>query len=313
MPHVLRRSSSDVETVQETWSEFVPSARVQALDPQRCRFAWASAQVADFSVIRYELSAGVRSTVQPEDQLLACRVVVEDGWVNEARRDLDPRSPWACSDAPVLVGWEDMAEVRAFVFHRAAAQQLASRLTGDDRLELRVTDSSPISSTAGALWENVHRHVHTSLATLAAPGETHALLEAELTRHALVTTLTTFPTTFLRALESPAQRSPAPTTARRAAAFMDEHARLPITIDDVAQSVHISTRGLQYAFKREFGVSPREYLRRARIAGAHDDLVRGVGSVAQIARRWGFLHVSRFATYYRAEYGVHPRDTLQRV
>jgi AraC-like DNA-binding protein len=258
------------------------------------------------------LTAGVRVLVRPEDQLIACRVSGGDPWVRESGRELDPDHPWIASQTTTQIGWDGRAEVHAFVFDLELAQQIARQITGDDRLTLRALDAAPVNSTAGTLWNGVYRHLYSSLGTLETAGESAEVLESELARHALCSTLALFPTTFAQAMERPGQTRAAPTTARRAARFMDENAQAPITIDDVAQAVHISTRGLQYAFKREYDLSPREYLRRARIAGAHSDLVRRTGSVGEVARRWGFLHVSRFARYYRAEYGVHPSETLRR-
>jgi transcriptional regulator GlxA family with amidase domain len=71
----------------------------------------------------------------------------------------------------------------------------------------------------------------------------------------------------------------------------------------------ISTRGLQYAFKRATGETPMQYLRRVRLAGAHADLQRDDRiSIGEVAARWGFADRSRFAQYYRQEYGHTPRE-----
>ncbi|WP_231481754.1 MULTISPECIES: helix-turn-helix transcriptional regulator [unclassified Microbacterium] len=120
-------------------------------------------------------------------------------------------------------------------------------------------------------------------------------------------TLSAFPTSFTEALRRPAQRAGAPVAVRRALAYMDENAHLPITIDDVAAAAYISTRGLQYAFRRALDITPTEALRRARLEGARRDLQHGNGrSVGDVARRWGFSHSSRFATAYQQAFGTPP-------
>jgi transcriptional regulator GlxA family with amidase domain len=57
------------------------------------------------------------------------------------------------------------------------------------------------------------------------------------------------------------------------------------------------------------------YLGRLRLAKAHEDL-RDLDSsgrtVAEIANRWGFLHLGRFAAAYRTQYGNLPSHTLRR-
>ncbi|WP_431807345.1 helix-turn-helix transcriptional regulator, partial [Microbacterium paraoxydans] len=104
----------------------------------------------------------------------------------------------------------------------------------------------------------------------------------------------------------------APASVRRALAYIDDNAHLPITIDDVAAAAYMSTRGLQYAFRRALDMTPAEALRRARLDGAHRDLLAGNGaSVAAVARRWGFTNSSRFAAAYREAYATPP--TLART
>ena len=62
------------------------------------------------------------------------------------------------------------------------------------------------------------------------------------------------------------------------------------------------------------GISPMGYLREVRLARAHDDLRRArpdETTVARIANKWGFTSHGRFATAYRARFGIHPAGTLR--
>ena len=67
------------------------------------------------------------------------------------------------------------------------------------------------------------------------------------------------------------------------------------------------------AFRRHLGTTPMTYLRRVRLGCAHQELHDGGDglTVTEIAYRWGFSNPSRFAQYYRAEYGTGPSDTLR--
>lgn len=310
MTSTMRFESRDVTSVEETWRRFVPSAALQRADPENFRFHWFSAQLADVDVVHYRLDADVESRVEPEDQLLVCRVDSATAWVGSPAGDLDASRPWITDGRQVRSRWQGSAEVRALIFERAAAQRLARQISGHDGLHLRVSGLSARTVDKAQHWDRTFGYLVSSLEGMS---EADELILAGLRRQALWTTLTTFPTSFGDALESPSQIRPAPTTVRRAVDYIDANAHRPITIDDVAAAVHISTRGLQYAFRRTLDTTPTEQLRRARLEGVHRDLLRGDGEpVAAVARRWGFAHPSRFATAYREAYGVSPSITARR-
>lgn len=300
----MQFTSRNVDDVESTWQQFVPSATLQKVDPRRFRFDWRSADLASATLVRYELAAQIHSTAEPQDQLLACRVDSAGARVWSKDQDLDARTPWLTDGEPVQAQWVHSARVRALVFDRAAAQERARQITGDDRIELRATGLAPRSSAAAMQWERMFHYLDTSFDDELGDDR---ILRAEFERHALMTTLATFPTTMTDSLRRTPQRAGAPLTVRRALAYIEENAHLPITVDDVATASFISTRGLQYAFRRALDITPTDALRRARLDGARRDLDRGDGeSVRAVARRWGFSHPSRFATAYRAAYGTAP-------
>lgn len=305
---VLRFSTRDASRVEETWKQFAPSASLQRVAPERFRFDWFSAETPGFSVVRYDLRAQVHSTVEPEDQLLACRVDGPDAEVGASRGALDATRPFLTDGTRVEARWES-ATVSALIFDRRSAEELARRMCGDDSLRLRVLSNEPDRGSAGPHWAATFDFMTT---TLSECGDDE-LVAAGLRRQALWTVLTTFPTTFRTALERDPQTRAAPSTVRRALDFIDENAHLPITVDDVAAAAHISTRGLQYAFRRALDSTPAERLRSARLAGAHSELLEGTpDTIAAVARRWGFAHPSRFSAAYRDVYGTLPAMTAGR-
>lgn len=308
MAEILRMDSDDVADVEEIWKTFVPSASVLRIDPADFAFRWRSATLADLTIVRYSLTAEVHSRVQPENQLFACRLVTADGVLRSRRSVIEPGMPWATDSAQVEAEWTGTAEVSALIFDRMRAQELARRITGDDLLSLRLTSVHPRSDAAARQWVRTFDYLLTS--SMAAEGD--ELIEAGIARHALTTVLSCFPSTFSSAIARDGGGHGA-ATVRRALAYIGENAHLPITVDDVAEAVHISTRGLQYAFRRSIDTTPTEYLRRVRLDGAHRDLRNGVGaeSVSQIARRWGFGNTSRFNTLYRQTYGRTAKQTLE--
>jgi AraC-like DNA-binding protein len=101
---------------------------------------------------------------------------------------------------------------------------------------------------------------------------------------------------------------------RRAAAFIDDHADTTITLADIAAAARVSTRALQYGFRQHFDSTPMAYLRRVRLAAAHQDLLAARTedtTVTVIAARWGFHHPGRFAAAYQDAYGHSPSRTLR--
>jgi AraC-like DNA-binding protein len=109
----------------------------------------------------------------------------------------------------------------------------------------------------------------------------------------------------------------APSTSaaiRRARRFCEEHAAEPITLGDIAAAAKVSVRTLQSGFREHLQTTPMAYLRKVRLARAHADLlhIAATGSrttVTEVALRWGFTHLSRFAAFYRQTYGRAPSVT----
>ncbi|WP_165547185.1 AraC family transcriptional regulator [Kribbella sindirgiensis] len=115
-------------------------------------------------------------------------------------------------------------------------------------------------------------------------------------------------------LHAPAH-SAAPRCLRIALEFLHAHPADPITVEDVASAAGVGVRALQEAFRRHLDTTPTAYLRSLRLERARKDLEAGrpaSTSVTDIALRWGFVHLSRFAADYRKAFGESPRETLRR-
>ncbi|PDT83224.1 AraC family transcriptional regulator [Sinorhizobium sp. BJ1] len=103
---------------------------------------------------------------------------------------------------------------------------------------------------------------------------------------------------------------PSPKHVKRAVDFMHANLCAPISMTDIAGAAGIGVRSLQEGFKRFKGTSPISYLAQLRMEAAHRDLLQADQrvSVAEIARKWGFRHMGRFATEYRKCYGCPPSE-----
>jgi AraC-like DNA-binding protein len=96
---------------------------------------------------------------------------------------------------------------------------------------------------------------------------------------------------------------------------MEEAPQRPFTAASIAREVGVSARALQEGFRQHIGGTPMQFLRDARLRHVRLDLLSAGeerdASVSQVALRWGFTHLGRFASYYRARYGELPSQTLR--
>ncbi|MDN4613212.1 helix-turn-helix domain-containing protein [Leifsonia sp. F6_8S_P_1B] len=190
---------------------------------------------------------------------------------------------------------------------------LAHYATGDggSSARLRFENVAPVSPTSAEHWRRVSAY-----------GE-QVLTEPELLHNDLIRTATS-DALYVGALTSFAivvagaevhdRESGAPASLRRAVRFIEDNAQRAIGVREIAEAARMSPRGLQDLFHRRLGTTPTAMLRRVRLTGAREELCAGdagATTVAEIARRWGFVQLSRFSAAYRAEYGENPRETLR--
>jgi AraC-like DNA-binding protein len=108
-----------------------------------------------------------------------------------------------------------------------------------------------------------------------------------------------------------------PRTVKRVIDLIQESPQEQYSASDLARAAGVSLRTLQDSFKVHLGTTPMAYLRNLRLAKAHEDLLESSAedgaTVTDIAYKWGFSHVPRFAVTYRSRYGVSPSTNLRRA
>ncbi|WP_404406380.1 helix-turn-helix transcriptional regulator [Pelagibacterium halotolerans] len=99
-----------------------------------------------------------------------------------------------------------------------------------------------------------------------------------------------------------------PRHIRAAVDYMHANIHKPLTITDIATAVGVSARALQTGFRQFHETTPAAYLRRIRLEAAHAELSLPGNrlSVREVALKWGFTHMGRFAAQYKERYGVAP-------
>ena len=84
-------------------------------------------------------------------------------------------------------------------------------------------------------------------------------------------------------------------------AYVDGHCQESITLDDVAELVHVSPSRVRHVFKDVTGVSFKEYVTQVRVAEAKRLLLGTDLSVAEIARAVSYTNIHQFyKVFYRS-------------
>lgn len=210
---------------------------------------------------------------------------------------------------PVDMMWSDGCEQLLVYIRRGLVEDMVAPTPGsrqpvvfDPRLDL--------TSAAGAAWLGLVR-----LAVADVDSDRRTLTAPLVARH--------FEHTLISALLAGQGHSspPAPGTTvgsravRQVVELMEATPEMPWRLADLAGHAGVSARALQEGFRSQLGVTPMTQLRRIRLRRAHRDLCRQdstTASVAEIAARWGFGHLGRFAEAYRGEYDELPSHTLGR-
>jgi AraC-like DNA-binding protein len=188
----------------------------------------------------------------------------------------------------------------------AAVRDVAREVFVDEPTALDLEVLRPVSPEMESLWSASIAFYREYV--LQPTMYDNVLIRQEATRSLITTAILAF------GLHRPGERVAAPSAAaRRARRHIDENLHLPLTVHDIAAAARLSVRGLQYAFQGAYGESPMNYLRSARLSAVRRELLATDperDTVSGIARRWGFVHMGRFAAAYRDAYGESPRATL---
>ena len=274
-------------------------------------FRYTSTGNADMTLRSSTFTGALNGSLRPEDEYIVAWITDGHGAYDIAGDELELRR-----GRPVVFPHGkrfsfDMVDYRQNLVHFRAEflEQVAAEHEGALPGPLQFDPAHVPTEAELRRWQQV---IGTAAKTVLG-SEPPPLLQAEVNRLTAVTFLDTFAHQTLTL--DPVLLAPRNARLREAVEFIHAHAREPISITDVARACHLSTRGLQAAFQNQLSTTPLEYLRgvrlehvRAELLAAHPD----DATVGDIAKRWGFLHLGRFAGSYAEKYGERPSDTLRR-
>lgn len=93
---------------------------------------------------------------------------------------------------------------------------------------------------------------------------------------------------------------------KKAKCYINSYYDKKITVSDIAEFVHIDERYLYNIFKKETGVSPKEYLNRKRFSAACQLLENSELPVNEIAKSVGFSDPLYFSNFFKDRSGDSP-------
>ncbi|MEF2838487.1 MAG: AraC family transcriptional regulator [Oscillospiraceae bacterium] len=95
--------------------------------------------------------------------------------------------------------------------------------------------------------------------------------------------------------------------------YIDVHFKEPLTLDSLAEEAHINKYYLSHAFKREYGISPINYMNYRRIEESKYLLAETDLSLSQISQLLGFSSLSYFSQVFRKTQEISPLEYRQNL
>lgn len=211
--------------------------------------------------------------------------------------------------APVRVRWEPDAVQYPIRIPRVALEEHLAGLLGrpvEGPLDLDL--GFPLDTPAGRSLLSCVEFVWSELSQ---DGGVAALSAGRRQLEALLMTrvLWAIPHQYSEALAAD-DRAARPTRIQKIIELIEAHPESDLGTEVLAARAGVSARALQSGFRKVTGVSPGTYVRNVRLDRIHGHLVDGTSEpIIDLAFRYGFGHLGRFAQKYRERFGVRPSDT----
>lgn len=229
-------------------------------------------------------------------------------------RQNDDRQCWRAGDiVPV-----SMNRATEFIFHREFSQislrpdkshlqALCATWIGHPLEEDLCFDLSPLSPQLASAWGAMLDLLGQAMRGYSAAAQ-HSLEEAMLGM-----LLAGHAHNYSAAMQGDDSRSSA-RLARRFEQLVNDSHEQDLSVAALARRLHVGIRTLQCATERHLDTTPSAYLRVHRLERVQRELSQAPAGtrIADVAYANGFVHLSRFAAFYKARFAERPSDTLAR-
>jgi transcriptional regulator GlxA family with amidase domain len=94
----------------------------------------------------------------------------------------------------------------------------------------------------------------------------------------------------------------------KAVTYIRENFREKITVEQLAERVHLSARQMHRRFREAFGVGPQAFILKLRIQAACEMLQSENSLITEVAASLGFCDQSAFTQAFHKHIGLTPRQ-----
>jgi AraC-like DNA-binding protein len=256
---------------------------------------------------------------EPPESILLCRVhtgVLQEQRPGQPTQAFTPNTVAAIGavEGVPVTGTIHRTRFDIVTIDRRLLDQVAAGAPTRAEGGVRLLGAAPISPAANRVLVATIDYIRDQAAAHPRAAN-NQLIDGAIRRHLAAAVLCAYPNTAWSCSTIEDHHDGTPALLRKAMAFIDDNAHRDISLTDIAESIWVTPRAVQYLFRKHRDCTPTDYLRRVRLHNAHMDLVAGNPTdttVAQIAAKCGFGHMGRFALHYRQAYGESPHETLRR-
>lgn len=307
----LERTSfetNDPEQARAAFALLVPRLEFGRIDRDTFNVWMKTQSTPGYAIVDYAFAAPT-AVEAGADQVLVVSLRGREIDIRHGGRSIDARRPYINATDDVTGRWETL-RARGTVLDRQRLEAVAREISSEPVEGIEPVELAARTDALGRRWEDAVARVHRAM--IAAPEAfAEPVVEAAAFHHLALAYLAAFRLAWPGPDGRQVPLGARSATVRAALDHMHAHAPGPLTVEQVARAVHVSPRGLHSAFVSEVGRPPSEVLRDIRLAGVRDELrfAEPTESIGAIARRWGFVHLSRFADAYERAYGELPSAT----
>jgi AraC-like DNA-binding protein len=98
----------------------------------------------------------------------------------------------------------------------------------------------------------------------------------------------------------------------RARDYIHDHVGNDLALEDISEAAHLSKYHFLRLFRRQFGITPHQYVLNCRINAARRELDAGA-SPNDVVQRYGFCDLSHFNRRFKRIYGMTPSQYRESV